>query len=79
MLVQTYTSKGNGAFIHSCHTHCEAQTSSDWERFKVNGVSIREALSKWWRSDGTQPATEHTYVPCHLKTSKPHMCNPTCG
>ena len=34
----TFSKAGNGAFIHSCHTHCEAQSGS-WNSFKINGVS----------------------------------------
>ena len=75
----TYQKQGNGAFIHSCHTHCEAQ-GGDFNSFKINGVSMQEAVSKWWRSDGTDPAKEHSYVPCeyHTEGGTPHQCNPTC-
>ena len=38
---KTYNAPGNGAFIHSCHTHCEAQ-SDDWNKFKINGVSMQQ-------------------------------------
>lgn len=34
----TYTKPGNGAFIHSCHTHCEAQSAA-WNTFKVNQIA----------------------------------------
>lgn len=37
----TYSKDGNGAFVHSCHTHCEAQ-GPDFNKFKVNGVSIQQ-------------------------------------
>ena len=73
----TYKAEGNGAFIHSCHTHCEAQSSA-WNSFKVNGVSMQEAMSAWWHSDGTDPASKHSYVPCHYKSTTPRKCNPTC-
>jgi hypothetical protein len=42
-----YSKPGNGAFIHSCHTHCEAQ-GPDWNKFSVNGTTIQEAVHKWW-------------------------------
>ena len=76
---ETYVRNGNGAFIHSCHTHCEAQ-SSEYNTFKINGISIQMAISSWWNSDGTDPASKHTYTPCEYNTEKdkPHMCNPTC-
>lgn len=73
----TYGKAGNGAFIHSCHTHCEAQ-SGEFFRFRVNGVSMQEAVSKWWDAPVTDPAASHTYSPCQYKTTSPHMCNPTC-
>ena len=67
------------AFVHSCHTHCEAQWGA-WNSIKVNGVSILQAVSKWWHSDGTDPAKDHTYTPCRYKTrpTGPRKCNPTC-
>lgn len=78
----TFRKPGNGAFIHSCHTHCEAQTTPSWLHFKVGGVSIQESVSKWWRenlaSNFTTPATGNTYAPCSYRTSTPHECNPTC-
>ena len=90
----TYTKQGNGAFIHSklhpyfctsephvtgCHTHCEAQGAT-WNTFEVNGVSMQQAVSKWWNSDGSDPATKHTYTPCqyHAGPTGPRKCNPTC-
>ena len=41
----TYKKPGNGAFIHSCHTHCEAQTTADWTKFAVNGVTIQVRMT----------------------------------
>jgi hypothetical protein len=75
----TYTKPGNGAFIHSCHTHCEAQSGA-WNSFKVNGVSMQQAVSGWWNSDGTDPASKHSYTPCSYKdgATGPRKCNPTC-
>ena len=77
---ETYTRVGNGAFIHSCHTHCEAQSDDFFNSFQVGGVSMQQAVSKWWNSDGTDSAHAHTYVPCEYKTKNgvQHKCNPTC-
>ena len=71
---------GNGAFVHSCHTHCEA-LSGPWFNVKIGNVSMGDAVKAWWRSDGTEPAAKHTYTPCryHTQSGKPHMCNPTCA
>lgn len=74
----TYTKPGNGAFIHSCHTHCEAQSDKDFTTFAVGGVTMQEAVTKWWGGDGTEPAAGNTYSSCRYNTSSPHKCNPTC-
>jgi hypothetical protein len=75
----TYNKNGNGAFIHSCHTHCEAQTDA-YNKFQIDGVTMQNAVSEWWRSDGTDPSSRHTYAPCkyNTKAGTPHMCNPSC-
>ena len=76
----TFGKPGNGAFIHSCHTHCEAQTSADWTKFAVDGVTIQQAVGKWWDAPEGDPAAKHTYKPCEYKTGTGrHECNPTCG
>eukprot|EP00051_Salpingoeca_urceolata_P028230 m.485760 g.485760 ORF g.485760 m.485760 type:complete len:453 (+) comp23953_c0_seq1:161-1519(+) len=74
----TYSKNGNGAFVHSCHTHCEAQSPA-WNKFAIGGVTIQQAVSKWWNSDGKDTAEEHTYTPCLYKSTSKHECNPTCG
>ncbi|KAJ9467005.1 Pectin acetylesterase 3 [Diplonema papillatum] len=70
---------GHGAFIHSCHTHCEAQ-SGDFTTFAVNGVTMQKAVDLWWNSDN-EPAAQNSYVPClHSETNSTNrQCNPTCG
>ena len=73
----TYSRAGNGAFIHSCHKHCEAESSSFWT-IKIRGVTMQQALGKWWNSNGTDAASTHSYAPCLYQTSSPHKCNPTC-
>lgn len=73
----TYTKAGNGAFIHSCHTHCEAQNAA-WNTFAINGVTIQQAFSKWWNSVD-EPAANHNYKPCQFNTSPARQCNPSCG
>lgn len=74
----TYTKPGNGAFIHSCHTHCEAQNDESYTTFAVGGVTMQRAVSKWWAADGTAPASENSYASCEYKTTSPYKCNPTC-
>mmetsp|Transcript_81905 Transcript_81905/g.155512 ORF Transcript_81905/g.155512 Transcript_81905/m.155512 type:complete len:461 (-) Transcript_81905:140-1522(-) len=78
MSKDTYKNVGNGAFIHSCHTHCEA-LHDQWNTIAVNGKTIQQAFSQWWHS-APQPASYHTYAPCTYNAeSMPHECNPTCG
>eukprot|EP01064_Diplonema_japonicum_P033817 TRINITY_DN6773_c0_g1_i1.p1 TRINITY_DN6773_c0_g1~~TRINITY_DN6773_c0_g1_i1.p1 ORF type:complete len:442 (+),score=72.56 TRINITY_DN6773_c0_g1_i1:70-1326(+) len=71
---------GGGAFIHSCHTHCEAQTP-DFVTFSVSNYTMQEAVSKWWAAPSTTPTSDNLYDPCHYLTgpSPPRSCNPTCG
>jgi hypothetical protein len=75
----TFKKAGNGAFLHSCHTHCEGQNDALYTTFAVGSTTMQQAVSKWWKSGGNEPAAEHTYLPCHYKRSLPHRCNPTCG
>ena len=76
----TFTKPGNGAFIHSCDVHCEAQSSHYYSGIEVDGVRMRDALAKWWHDPVTTPASNHTYLPCHLKEGdvSDRRCNPTC-
>jgi len=73
----TFMKNGNGAFIHSCHTHCEAQ-GDQWNEFAIGGITMQQAFSKWWQSDN-DPATVHSYSSCLYKSTSPYMCNPTCA
>lgn len=75
----TAQAAGNGGFIVSCHTHCEAQ-SSGWTQFKIGGVSIMEAVGAWIASGSNAPAAENWHWDCQYHAdSSPHNCNPTCG
>jgi len=74
----TYSKDGNGAFINSCHMHCEAQ-GGEWNTIKIGSMTIQQAFSKWWHSKD-ESAAEHSYGSCLYHTdSSPHRCNPTCG
>ncbi|EGD72141.1 hypothetical protein PTSG_00161 [Salpingoeca rosetta] len=76
--IDTYNNTGNGAFLYSCHTHCAGQTSA-YNKFKINGVTMQEAVSQWWRSDTSTPAKKSTREPCVLNTQAPYECNPSCS
>jgi hypothetical protein len=78
MMNGTTTAKanGNGGFIYSCHTHCAGQTSNYYNTFAINGVTMQQAVSKWWASN-TAPQWGW---PCYYSaTTTPRQCNPTCG
>ena len=77
----TYLRAGNGAYVHSCHTHSEMQSTRAWLNLRHQGVSPWEAVRKWWDEDAPQPAESNTYAsPCRYHVgSLPHRCNPTCA
>jgi hypothetical protein len=79
MMNSTTTAKknGNGGFIYSCHTHCAGQTNSYYNTFAIGGVTMQQAVSKWWASNAAQAQWAW---PCYYSaTTTPRQCNPTCG
>jgi STAM-binding protein len=74
---KSFHAAGNGAFIHSCHTHCNG-ISGGWSNYKIGGDSMQEVTHNWWKSDGTEPASTYTRLPCRYHLDSPHKCNPTC-
>ena len=72
------TRPGEGAFIESCLEHVAEQRRGPYDGYRIDGVSMREAISSWWLSDGTEPAAKHIYRPCELSLQPPHYCNPSC-
>eukprot|EP00051_Salpingoeca_urceolata_P027562 m.482060 g.482060 ORF g.482060 m.482060 type:complete len:396 (+) comp22419_c0_seq1:238-1425(+) len=73
-----FSQPGNGGFVESCLEHCGNQDTSHFVRYAINGVTAKDAISAWWQSDGTDPASKHWYLPCRLSQTAPHQCNPTC-
>lgn len=74
---RAFSAKGNGAFIHSCHNHCEG-LAAGWGQYTIGNTTMGEAAASWWDAQN-EPAEAHTYLPCHYHTTKsPHKCNPTC-
>lgn len=75
---------GNGAFIDVCHWHCEAMNDQAWNDFAIDGVTMQDAVSKWWTSDFRDDAELHTHMDqCPFKFSAElgytPQCNPTCS
>jgi len=76
----TSSNPGNGGFIVSCHTHCEAQNDGPWTQFTINGKVMRDAVSDWMDADPSAPAINNFYWDCQYNAdSTPRNCNPTCG
>lgn len=73
----TLRTPGSGAFIHSCHTHCEGEANSFWSGFTVGGVSMKDAFLAWKAAGPAAPAAEHTHIDC-LWGGDADGCNPTC-
>ncbi|KAH3760039.1 pectin acetylesterase [Pelomyxa schiedti] len=75
-----FTKDGNGAFISSCFTHGYEIYTYSWQSVTIDGVTMRDAFSKWWYSESTTPASQNTHLPCTYSLSDPpnYQCNPTC-
>ncbi len=70
---------GSGSFISSCFTHCEASEDYYWYNLAIDGVTMQQAVSRWWNDEN--PATSsanHTYIDCARPYAAPYNCNPTC-
>jgi len=74
-----FAANGNGAFIVSCHTHCEAQ-GGGFDTFKIGQTSMMQAVSDWMtaNSNAPAPAADHSFVDCFYSATGTHVCNPTC-
>jgi hypothetical protein len=69
---------GEGAFIESCLEHVAEQYHAMFDGYAIGGTSMQQALSRWWASDGSEPAAAHTFRPCELSVTPPRQCNPSC-
>lgn len=73
----TSTKRGNGAFIHSCYSHC-AGSRPMFNTIAIGNVTMQAAVSAWWRADaGTAPPMNHI-EPCSWRGPADPPCNPTC-
>jgi len=71
---KAFQNRGNGLFAYSCYYHV-AEITGHWNKISVNGVTMRQALTQWWLSNG-EDASKHTYIDC--KINGDFHCNPTC-
>ena len=72
--------KGNGAFLHGCHSHCPNRLN----RFLIGQVSLEMAILLWWRASPDAPASRHTHVGCLTNWSSSAdaavaRCHPSCS
>jgi len=70
-----FHNRGNGIYAYSCYYH-DAEITGHWNKIKIDGVSIREAFTKWYRSTD-EDADKHTYIDCKINGN--FLCNPTCA
>eukprot|EP00730_Choanoeca_flexa_P014122 TRINITY_DN6056_c0_g1_i2.p1 TRINITY_DN6056_c0_g1~~TRINITY_DN6056_c0_g1_i2.p1 ORF type:complete len:397 (+),score=90.97 TRINITY_DN6056_c0_g1_i2:2-1192(+) len=74
----TYTKAGNGGFWHTCLMHVGEQ-GEGWTSYKLNGLTMQQAFSKWWNSPETDPASKHTHMANNfLSNTPPIQPNPSC-
>jgi len=75
-----------GGFVESCLEHQAAISSASFNNYTIAGVSMREALGRWWNAEGNASAFgggfkdkgKMWHLPCTLHTAEPHQCNPSC-
>ena len=72
---------GNGGFITSCHTHCEAQ-GGGFDTFMIGNTTMLAAVTNWMAANaagsGGAPAADHTFVDCYYTVTGAHVCNAHC-
>jgi hypothetical protein len=71
---------GNGAFVTNCCTHELHQLPRyELDSTLEKGVTMIEAIRRWWEAPAEAPASAHAYLPsCSLSTDSPGGCNPSC-
>jgi hypothetical protein len=60
---RAFSKPDNGAFLYQCFTHVAGNYPS-WNEFRLDGVSMQQAVTKWWRGlgEGDRAAEENTYT-----------------
>ena len=58
---KAWTKPNNGAFLYQCFTHVAANYPS-FNVFYIDGVSMQQAVTKWWESLGTVDRDAAVYV-----------------
>lgn len=70
---------GQGGFISSCHTHCEAQ-GGDFDTFKIGDATMVQAFTTWMEANmvNRAPSGPNWHFDCAYSPTGNHQCNPTC-
>lgn len=73
-----YTENGQGGYISTCTKHTFYNEDELFNSYANNGVTVGDAISKWWKSLGTNSAATW-YLPCSLGTATKTQCESTCS
>jgi len=74
---ESFTRRGNGAFINSCHDHTVMFVGA-WRNVTVKNVTAEQALNRWWLSNGRDSAANHSFLPCEYYGRWPYQCENSC-
>ena len=69
-----FSASGNGAFVHTCFTHC-AEFGDQYNQFVVGGVALRDAVAAWWHSVD-EDAVHHVHLQADVA---PEQWEQTCS
>ena len=73
---------GNGGFLTSCHTHCDAMYDNPFTENIVGGKSMSQATHEWYavNTAATPPLPPLWAIDCAYSTMPGNeLCNPTCN
>merc|ERR1711959_141157 len=57
-----WSRNGEGGFVESCLEHVAAQGAS-FNRYKIRGKPMQEALSAWWHASSNEAASAQWFLP----------------
>ena len=78
--IPTFHGNGNGAFLSSCFTHCEALYDGFYANYTIGTTKLASAVAHWWSDNPATPSVANQYLDCILDPLKiPRFCNPMCG
>jgi len=67
------THPGSGAYITPCLAHGSRELDS-----AMNGLTLAQALHRWWEASKDAPTDQHTYLPCQLTVDAREDCGVKC-